>query len=260
MHPVDAIIASSGRGPAMAQVVTVTPADGRCTVLLADGEVDARLADHLLLPGPTASVAPGNVVALLPIGDTYLVIASVGSTGGSGGTAPSLGTNLLPNPGFEFGGDQPSSWSWLWGGTSDAARDSTAGQSLAGTARLVQRLAEGSATFVSSFTADAMLVDPGTTYRFGAWVKASEVAASLACELRVYTGATASAAIAFGGGSVAVVATVTSPGSAYQQIVGDVTIPAGHSFARAYLRSDANHPTPLTVSWDEAAFQQRITT
>lgn len=262
MRPVDAILGNRRRVPGMAQVVSVAPADGSCTVLLADGEVDARLADHMLLAGPTAAVVPGDVVALLPIGDTYLVIASVGSSAGAGGTAPSLGSNLLPNPSFEFGDALPDGWGgypWLTGST-DSVRDVTPGESVAGSARSLHHHPGGADTVATTWTTAALMVDAGKTYRVSVWLKASEVAPTLSCASFVYTAATAAGAEPFAAGvTLAITGTITAPGSAYQLMSGDVTVPAGHGFARVHLRSESDHPTPLTVSWDEAAFQQRIT-
>lgn len=248
-----------GTGPRVGAVTSVTLAESSCMVLVSEGEVPAYLTDQTI-----DRVDVGTIVTLLPVGDTYQVVATRGGAG-SGGIGASYGPELLANPGFEYGDTTPNGWSWWpWvGGDYAATRDTTPAEMVSGSARMLVTLRGGvDGPDVNVWPSQAVRVDPGASYQFSVWVKASAIVASLTTEIYLMTAPTADGATFFGAGSVgSTAATVTSPGAAYQLLTGNATIPTGHGYARAFLHATASAAiaAPVSVSWDEASLRQRIT-
>ena len=246
------------RPPRIAVVTAVALADMQCTVLIGGGEVVADLTDQVI-----DFIGVGVVVTLLPVGDTYEVIST--RSGSSGGGGLTLGPELLPNPSFEYGDDFPTSWgAWPWvSGNWDAARDTSPGEAVNGDAHARVTLTAGDdAPIAQVWNLGAVMVDEGTSYQCSAWIKAVAGDASLEVTLYAMTAPNAEDAGPFGMDSTMhTVATVTAPGGAYQLLTGTVAVPAGHGFARVYLRAtaDAAIAAPVVVAWDLPSFRQRIT-
>lgn len=253
-------LATAGRLSGRPRVGTVVSIDADlCTVLVSEGEVPAYLTDQVL-----NDAVIGAVVTLLPVGDTYEVIATRTGTAGSGGLI--LGPELIPNSGFEYGTDVPTNWAWWpWAsGSYAASRDTTPGSMVSGAARALVTLKPDPVDDpnVNVWTTPAIRVDPGIAYQGAVWVKASAITPTLVVDLNLISAPTADAAGPFGAGAITTTAaTIASPGGAYQLLTGPVTIPAGHHYARVFLHAIADNAiaAPVDVSWDEASLRQRIT-
>lgn len=245
----------------MGRVTSVTLADSLCTVLVNEGEVPAFLTDQVW-----SFVEVGAVVTILPVGDTFQVIATQGSSAGAGGTR--LGPELLPNNGFEYGPSGlwglPTNWSIEWdyttGEPEPAHWDNTVGGAAAGTGFARVDIVAGTWTHgMTVLPENPVAVDPGVTYTASAWLKASNNTSGLVMRLKTYTADTAANCWEFGTGRVSTdLAVITNPGAAYQFVTGNVTVPAGHHFARTVLRTEAPNGAVVVASWDEPSLRQRI--
>lgn len=239
-------------------IVSVSTSDSSCTVNLRGTEVKAYYGDQI-----SAWIDVGLSVTLVPVDDTLEVIST---RGGSGGVGATYGPELLANPSFEYGTTGADGWAvypWV-NGTYATVRDTSPGQALDGSARLLVTLSPGPDNpSVNVWNTSAVIVDPGATYRVSAQVQAPDGDPSLTVSVLAITGATDAGAQIFGpGASPTTVGSIANPGGAYQPISGPVTIPAGHGFMRVFLRSDAlgAMSSDVTVSWDSVSLRQQITT
>jgi hypothetical protein len=249
-----ALIAQRRREARIGTVVEVGTG-GVATVDVDGGIFTAQLANH------TATVSAGALVALLPLGDSWLVIASL-SDGGAVG--PVLGSNLVPNPGYEFGapGSPPSNWSsyWTWG-PAETTWDDTPGVSHSGNGATRVTLTPTADIPDANVSSPPVALDPGTNYRFSAWLRASSATSNLQMSLKAWSAPLAADAVPGGTGEASVVlATVTLPGAVWQEVYGTFTLPAGHHFASMFLKTIADAGADLTAWWDDAAIRQIITT
>jgi hypothetical protein len=241
-------------GARIGTVVTLSLADSVCTVLVGNGEIPAYLNDQTY-----NLVAVGTVVTVLPLGGTYEVISTHGGTGGSVGTV--YGPELLANNGFEYGTDTPDHWSWWpWvGGNYTAARDTTAGEAVSGSARMLVTLSPGTDAPSVNVWSEAVRVDAGATYQLAVWAKASVSEPSLVVDTYLVVGDTPENTQLFTSGTGLTGATVSAPGGAYQLLTGSILVPSGVSYGRVFLRATAGATTaPVSISWDEASLKQRI--
>lgn len=168
-----------------------------------------------------------NDVVQVMVENGALLCLGTLSAGGAGG----LGPNLLPNPSFELGSTTaPSSWTDFWSSNAGHQVRTTTTAHSGGAAALFDVSSVAAGTHVLSIQ-DPITVDPGITYRCGAWFKANASDPThLTCITRVYTASDAANAQPFGVGAVAVdVATTTSVGTNWVEVAGTRTIPAGHT-------------------------------
>lgn len=245
------IASARPRAPRVGQVVSVTLADSVCTVLINEGEVPAFLTDQVW-----SYVEVGAVVTILPVGDTYQVIGTQGSSAGAGGLL--LGPELLPNGGFEYGpaGGWPDHWDGFTStGPVVIARDTTPGESVSGDARLLMTMSPTTGPVDARAVVQSVSVDAGSTYQNSVWLKASSMTSNLQVKL---IAASWKASDFSGTLTIVTIATVSLPGAAYQLVTGPITIPAGHDRANVLLEATADAGANLTVSWDEASLRQRI--
>ncbi|TPG12559.1 hypothetical protein EAH86_19840 [Pedococcus bigeumensis] len=232
----------------------ISVSDGIALVNANGGEVPAFVTDH------TGLVAVGNIVTISPLGETY-ELTSIRSGGTPAGLV--LGSNLLPNPGFEYGpaGAPPDNWT-EYTTTANAVLvwDNTAGESLAGSARALVTMTPDVVPVDHTTASRPVMVDDGIDYQGSVWLKAVGTATAWACVLKVLTAP--DAAKCEPGDPAATettLATVTSPGGAYQLALGPITVPATHGYARLLLQTTADAGAVMVVSWDEAALQQKVT-
>lgn len=259
----DRVLHTRPRQPSVGVVISVG-SDSSAMVLVGGAEVPAFITDQVFdrfytIGGGITGI--GAVVTVLPVGDTYEIIATRTGTTGGGGLI--LGPELLPNNGFEYGsvGAEPDHWSSFWtNGPAVTTWDTTAGQALSGTGRALVTLTPTTDPVDTRVGSEPVVVDPGTIYLAAAWVKATSSGSSLVTKLDLYTAPNAIDTQPFGTGLVVQTAvTVSAPGAAYQYASGPVTVPAGHNYARLYLVTTAVAGANLAVSWDEASLRQRIT-
>ncbi len=147
-------------------------------------------------------------------------------------------------------------------GVWDVSRDTTPGEAVSGSARMLVTLSPGDdPPYARVWNVAAVRVDSLATYQLSAWVKASALDPLLTVQLTFVTAAeSADAHVLDPQGTEQFGGTVVSPGAAYQLLTASFTVPAGHDWARVYLRATSTDPaTNLTVSWDEASLKQRIT-
>lgn len=249
---IDMVLTSDRRrGPRTGQVISVS--DGIALVNVAGGEVPAFVTDQ------TGAVVVGNLVTITPLGETY-ELTSIRSGGTPAGLV--LGPNLLPNPGFEYGpaGAPPDHWTQYVTRPAALTWDNTAGQALAGSARALVTMTPDVAPVDHTTASRPVMVDDGIDYQGSVWLKAAGSATTWACVLKVLTAPTAATCEPSDPSATThTLATVTSPGAAYQLALGPVTVPAGHGYARLLLQTTAATGAAMTVSWDEAALQQKVT-
>lgn len=139
---------------------------------------------------------------------------------------------------------------------------STPGEALSGTACGTVTLSEDLAAARSLTIASAtFMVDDGTTYQGSGWVKASTIDAGMVATLELLTGTSqANTTPGAQGTTTSLLANVSSPGSAYQYAQGNVTVPAGHTYARLLLTAATAAGPAIDVSWDDTGLRQVITT
>ena len=255
MSLIDVVLANRTRDARIGVVSALDLPNMTATVVLGGSEVMAYLTDHVL-----NTIAVGSQVTLRSIGETYEVTATHTGVTGSGGVI--LGAELLPNGGFEYGGAMADHWSvWPWVvGDYTYARDTTPGESVSGSARMLVGLNPGTDAPQVNVWSEAVRVDPGAQYQAAVWVKASALSASLVTDVYVIAGDSPDNTQPLSSGTSLTGASVTSPGSAYQLLPGTITIPAGLTYARVFLRAQQGATeAAVAVSWDEASLRQRIT-
>lgn len=196
---------------------------------------------YLASYSPTA----GDVVAVIvPVPGSLLVLGKLGT--GVGG----LGPNLLPNPSFELGlnGHVPSSWSDFWSASSGhEVMDNTVAHTGGASAVFnVGAVAAGD----QSLIVGAISVDPGATYRVGAWFKANVVDASHATvRVSIITAATDAGAQPFGAGSTTVDVASTSPTKSWVEAAGTRVIPATDYYARVLVHAATSSGFTVAQIW-----------
>jgi hypothetical protein len=239
---------SVGRVTALADDVD----ERSCTVDVGGGSITAYWVQH------TADVALGDVVTVVPVGDTFEVAAIHTAAGGSSG--PLLGQNLLVNASMELGvvGEHPDGWTAQW---------DTAAQPLDPLALVDDVAARGSRSArvtalagaphdVTVATEHPVEVDEQVTYRLGAWVRASGSTAGHTVSLEAYTGPVEDHPDA----AHLIAVSVTTLPDVFQFLFGTVTVPAGHRWARIVLRSVEPVGADLQVWWDELSLRELIST
>lgn len=259
---VDKILANKPRVARIGVVVSVST-DSYAMVNVGGAEVPAFITDQVFdyFYSGGGVIGIGAVVTVLPVGDTYEIIST--RTGTSGGGGATYGPELLANNGFEYGvaGAEPDHWSAFWSnGPAATTWDTTGGAAFAGSGLALVTLTPTADPVDTQLMSEPILVDDGAVYNAAAWVKATSSGSSLVCKIDVNSAPTAVDAQPFGTGSaVQTAVTVAAPGAAYQYASGTVTIPAGHHYARLFLRTVTVAGANLAVSWDEASLRQRIT-
>lgn len=244
-------------------VAETFPSEYRCRVALGGTIIDAYYGDQIV-----DWMDVGASVLLIPVGDTYMVVATRGGAGG-GGVGASYGPELLANPSFEYGPggawNGPTSWTIEWnfstGEPLPYVWDTSPGDALEGSASVSAALVAGDWTHAMNvIPAAPVTVDPGSTYRASVWVKADDNTQDLTVSLRTYTASKAANVGALGVGvDIVTHATVLNPGAAYQLLTGSFTVPSGHKFARVSLRTSAPTGAAVVAHWDSASLRQQIT-
>ena len=183
------------------------------------------------------SPAVGDVVEVASLNGRMWVRGALGRSG------TNLGPNLLPNPGFEFGvvGEPPSLWNAFWGAGGGGSLwlndESKAHSSGAAVEMEISTLLTGEIRRIQNV--DAVVVDPGVTYRMGCWFRGTTADANTVVGLNVVTGATPEEAQFFGGGTSADIASLPVPAT-WTEVSGTRLIPAGHYYLRAHPTVTAN--------------------
>lgn len=200
---------------------------------------------------PTA----GDVVAVIaPQAGSLLVLGKLGT--GVGG----LGPNLLPNPSFELGtpGSVPSSWTDFWSSTSGhQVMDVAVAHTGAASARFdVGLIAAGDSSLLEF---DAVSVDPGATYRVGAYFRANAAdVAHLTTSVSVITAATPGGAQPFGVGSTTFTVATSAPGTGWVEVTGTRTIPVTDYYIRVMVHATTTSGfTAQTVWCDDVSLRHQ---
>lgn len=207
-------------------------------------------------------LAVGDIVTLTRVMNSYEVSAT--RTGPSVGGGVLLGSELAPNPGFESGieGGWPDGWRVAWNYLTGEPNPLSLSpqRPFAGSLHATLRAEPGDwSPNPALVSTDARPVTAGALHRLSAWVAADVVTATgFNVQLAILTGATPEDAVFFGDGTYSVLATVVAPGSAYQLVLADYTIPTGHFYARPVVRFAADQGAELTVLIDDVSLKPRI--
>lgn len=193
----------------------------------------------------------GDVVAVLPMPGRMLVLGKYGTSGGN------LGPNLLPNPGFEFGGSLPSSWITAFPKVIRVEDEATSHASSASVQ--FEFAGDPVATARNIAMGDAIAVGPGVTYRIGAWFWSPVADPNVSVRIRIATGPTPDDAVAFDPeGSYVVVASDTAR-STWTEVAGVRTIPVDHFYARIFLAFSVDAtPSTTAVHVDDVSMREQI--
>lgn len=175
--------------------------------VLAQGRADLDIGDGRVPGVPIADCYPdpqvGDVALVVKIGSTWLVLTSLGKGAGK----PNL---IRTSPGFEAGGDAlahfPIGWEeGDWSGDPDPSPSIQAltGDAHSGEYGLQIKNASGASGTQDLIVqrTDLIPVDPGETYEFGFWARATTLSGGPSCGFTVleYVGGSLTGSQLFGG-------------------------------------------------------------
>lgn len=196
---------------------------------------------------PTA----GDVVQVMVENGALLCLGTL-SAGGAGG----LGPNLHPNPSFELGAAGAAPSAWLASQSYIKKVDTVAHSG--GSSALYDLTGVASGATPSLSSTNAIAVDPGITYRCGGWFKGSAADTAITATAILATGPNPADTFSFVTGTFTTAATDTIR-SAWKEVAGTVTIPAGQYFARLSLGLTTAGGRVVNSVWLDDATLQRQT-